>query len=55
MMRDVELELLKSESDKFLEKLTDTKRKIPAEEIDCFKKIVSLQRRLIQEDDQPGD
>ncbi len=55
MMRDVELELLKSESDKLLEKLNDTKRKILAEEVDCFKNFLSLQRRLIQEDDQPGD
>lgn len=51
MMRDVELKKLETEAEKLIEKLKDTKRKELLEEIECFKEILALHKRLIRKDD----
>ncbi len=54
MIRDVELERLEGESQKLIEKMEDINRQKLLEEIKCFKDILVLQKRLIQNNDK-GD
>ena len=55
LMRDVELERLEAEAQKLTEKLRDNDRNQLLEEISCFKDILALQKKLIQENDQSRD
>ncbi len=48
MIRDVELDRLEEESQKLIEKLHDIDREKLLEEIKCFKDILALQKRLIE-------
>ena len=48
LLRDAELETLKAETENLIEKLKDTKRKELLEEIECFKDILALHKRLLQ-------
>ncbi len=52
MIRDVELDRLEIESQKLIEKLEEINRQKLLEEIKCFKDILALQKRLIQNNDQ---
>lgn len=52
MLRDVELERLEAESEKLLRKLREIDTEIILEEIQCFKEILSLQKKLIEENDR---
>ena len=55
MIRDAELEVLEHETEQLIEKLADTKRKILLEELQCFKDVLRLHKRLLSQDDEPGD
>ena len=55
MMRDVEIKKLESEAQRLLDKLKETNLKKLVEEIECFKDVLSLHKRLIEENDKPGD
>ena len=48
MIRDVELDRLEKESQKLIEKLEDISRLKLLEEIQCFKDVLTLQKRLIE-------
>ncbi len=55
MIRDAELEVLQGETARLITKLTDTKRKILLEELNCFKDVLTLHKRNLRRDDQPRD
>ena len=55
MMRDVELERLEVESEHLMEQLYDNRTEQLLEEITCFKDILALQKKLMQENDKPRD
>lgn len=55
MMRDVEIKKLESEAQSLLDRLKETNLKKLVEEIQCFKDIFSLHKRLIEENDKPRD
>ena len=55
MIRDCEIEVLEDETQKLIEKLADTKRKILLEELQCFKDVLALHKRLLKKDDEQGD
>lgn len=47
-MKDYELEKLQYESEKFIEKIKESKRKQLLEEIKCFKDIIALEKQLLK-------
>ena len=53
LIRDVELKLLEAEAQKLLEQLRGTNLKKLLAEIECFKDILVLHRRLIEKDGKP--
>lgn len=53
LLRDSELEHLEEEAEKISKKLEDNTRARMLEEIACFKEILALQKKLIEEDDKP--
>ncbi len=55
MMRNVEIKKLESEAQMLLEKLKETNLKKLVEEIECFKDILSLHKRLLENNDKPRD
>lgn len=55
MMRDVELERLEAESKTLLDKLKKIEAEKMTEEIKCFKNVLALQKRLLEENDKPRD
>lgn len=55
MMRDVELERLQAETEALLDKLKKIEAEKMMEEIKCFKEILALQKRLMEENDKPRD
>lgn len=55
MMRDVEIKKLESEAQSLLDKLKETNLRKLVEEIECFKDVLSLHKRLIEENDKPRD
>ena len=50
LLRDCEIELLEHHCDKLIEQIADTKQKILLEELDCFKEVIRLHKRLIEND-----
>lgn len=55
MLRDVELKRLRSETAKLVETLRTLERDKLAEELKCFRDILALQRRLIEEGGNDAD
>ena len=55
MIRDSEIEVLEAETEGLIKKLADTKRKILLEELECFKDVLALHKRLLRKDDEQGD
>lgn len=53
MMRDIELQKLEEESKKVIERLRDISKEKLIEEIRCFKEVLALQRRVIEENGKP--
>ena len=54
LLRDAELETLKAETENLIDKLKDTKRNELLEEIECFKDILALHKRLLEKNDNLG-
>lgn len=50
LLRDCEIEVLEHHCNKLIEQLADTKHKILLEELDCFKEVLKLHKRLSQND-----
>ena len=55
LLRDVELEQLQAEAENWVEKLKETKVQILLEELECFKEVLALHKRLLQKNDKPGN
>ena len=55
LLRDCEIEQLEAESEALIEKLADTKRCILLAELECFREVLSLHKRLLSENDEPQD
>ena len=53
MIRDAELERLEQEARKLIEELKNIDQQKLVEEIECFKDILALQKRLIQNNGKP--
>lgn len=54
LLRDCEIEVLQHHCDKLIEQLADTKHRILLEELSCFKEVLTLHQRLL-ENDEPGN
>ncbi len=54
LLRDAELEVLQVEAESLVKRLKDTKLKMLVEEIECFKEILDLHKRLLEKNDNPG-
>ena len=54
LLRDCEIEVLEHHCDKLIEQIASTKRKMLLEELNCFKEVLQLHKRLV-ENDQSGD
>ena len=54
LLRDAELEVLQAEAESLVKRLKDTKLKMLVEEIECFKEILALHKRLLEKNDNPG-
>ena len=52
-MRDVELEKLEVQAQEVLDKLKELELEKMLEEIQCFKEILSLQKRLLKANSSP--
>ena len=55
MMRDVEIKKLESEAHTLLDKLKETNLKKLVEEIECFKDVLALHKRSLENNDKPRD
>lgn len=55
MLRDVELQQLETEAKKLIGMLKDTDLKKLLVELECFKDILALQKRLLENNDKPRD
>lgn len=54
LLRDAEIELLESQCELLVDILAEKRKCILLEELDCFREILSLHKRLA-DDDQSGD
>ncbi len=54
LLRDCELEVLEHECARLTQEIEDKQRKILLEELDCFKEVLRLHKRLLK-NDQPRD
>ena len=54
LLRDCEIEILEQHCDKLIDQVAKTKQRILLEELDCFKEVLRLHRRL-QNDEQSRD
>ncbi len=50
LLRDCEIEMLELHCAKLIEQIADTKHKIVLEELECFKEVITLHKRLLQND-----
>ena len=50
LLRDCEIELLEHHCDRLIEQIADTKQKILLEELECFKEVIALHKRLLKND-----
>lgn len=50
LLRDCEIELLEDECSKLLDRIADAKQRILLEELNCFKQVLRLHKRLIERD-----
>lgn len=55
MLKDVELQRLEQESQNLMDKMNELDRAKLIEELRCFKEILAMQHRLIEENDEPRD
>lgn len=55
LLRDAEIESLESQCELLVDILAEKKNRILLEELDCFREILSLHKRLATEHDQSGD
>jgi hypothetical protein len=54
LLRDCELERLEEQARELIAKLRGNKQEMLLEELECFKEVLSLHRRLLQHDQSPG-
>ena len=55
LLRDSEIEVLEAQSQLLGEKLAESRNRILIEELDCFREILRLHKRLVSENGQHGD
>jgi len=55
MLRDAEIEVLEARVEELIKKVSETKKEMLLEELDCFREVIALHKRLLIEDEQPGD
>lgn len=53
MMRDTELEKFEAEAEELIRKLSENKTDVLLEELSCFKDILALQKKLLEQNEQP--
>ena len=51
LLRDCEIEVLEHHCDKLIEQIADTKHKILLEELSCFREMIRLHKRLLENDE----
>ncbi len=54
LLKDAEIEKLEAEAANLVKKLRETKVKILLEELECFKEVLALHKRLLQKNGKPG-
>lgn len=55
LLRDAEIEWLEAQCRMLTDILTEKKNRILLEELECFREIISLQKRLAAENEEHGD
>ena len=55
LLRDSEIEMLEAQSQALAQKLAEKRNRILIEELDCFREILRLHKRLVTENGQHGN
>ncbi len=50
LLRDCEIEMLEDQCEKLMERITKAKQRILLEELECFKEVLRLHKRLMEHD-----
>ena len=50
LLRDCEIEVLEHHCNKLIDQIADTKHKILLEELECFREVLRLHKRLLTND-----
>ena len=50
LLRDCEIEMLEDQCEKLMERITKAKQRILLEELECFKEVLRLHKRLLKHD-----